>query len=147
MRKSVPKWKWNETMSALSDIRPDEKGTHRRKIDYVVLSVVASLSPGSGDELDVLVRQIHAELTLHDHNSLFYFKRKSFGWVSDELNDSIQRLQTWQYVTFDRDDGYRLTQKGEEFIADNTTLNQYRVYSDFRDVISDALTYVEAKNG
>lgn len=125
-------------MPLTSNVEADEKGSKRRRADYIILKYLDDVESAKEHELDQSVKHIHDNLIEQEHSSPFYFRAGgSNGPNSRELNEAVDRCLHFGRIKLTEDNEYAITSDGEEYLDDTSTLERHGVSDGFREQVSD----------
>lgn len=127
-------------MSLGSALGVSEKGARRRRADYLVLVTLEMQGKAPIEDLDEAVNRVATRIAEESEWTPMYFKSGgSNGSYSRELNEALDRCLHLAWVEQTNDGRYRITEKGRDYLGDDTRLRDYGVDESFRDRVDRTL--------
>lgn len=116
---------------SLNSIPASEEGAKKKRAEFTILELLLEEGGIDCDEIDETIKEIHTRLKDTNAPSPFTFRVSgSNGPQSRELDESLDRLLLRKKITLTEENDYHITDRGQEYLRDETKLE--------RDGVSDA---------
>lgn len=123
---------------ALDTIAASEEGAKKRRAEFVILRFLNETGPQELGQLEEEVKDFHEMLLREEIDSPFYFRGGgSNGPVSHEFDSSIDRLLQYGRIGIVDDKQYRITERGEEYLANDQKLERHNIQDGLKDAVEE----------